>query len=45
MYPVGGRPTRVKVRACSWDRMRGGNEAHEVDRQSRPRDGEQVIGL
>src|SRR5450759_1870268 len=42
---VGVGPAGQESEPCSQDRMRGGNEAHGVDRQSHPWDGEQVIGL
>src|SRR5216683_1723482 len=45
MYSVGTDPPEEKSDLCSWDRIRGGNEANEVDQQSHPWDGERVIGL
>ena len=44
VYSVGVDPPEQKSELCSLDRIRGGNEANEVDRQSHPWDGEQVIG-
>src|SRR6266571_8553428 len=45
MYSVGIGPPEEKSDLCSLDRIRGGNEANEVDQQSHPWDGERVIGL
>jgi hypothetical protein len=45
MYSVGTDPPEEKSDLCSLDRIRGGNEANEVDQQSHPWDGERVIGL
>ena len=45
MYSVGTNPPEEKSDLCSLDRIRGGNEANEVDQQSHPWDGERVIGL
>ncbi len=45
MCSVGTGPPEEKSDLCSLDRMRGGNEANEVDQQSHPWDGERVIGL
>ena len=45
MYSVGIGPPEEKSELCSLDRIRGGNEASEVDQQSHPWDGERVIGL
>jgi hypothetical protein len=45
MYSVGTGPPEEKSDLCSEDRIRGGNEANEVDQQSHPWDGERVIGL
>src|SRR5262245_38889824 len=44
MYSVGTNPPEEKSDLCSLDRIRGGNEANEVDQQSHPWDGERVIG-
>jgi hypothetical protein len=44
-YSVEINPPGEKSDPCSWDRIRGGNEANEVDQQSHPWDGERVIGL
>ena len=44
-YSVGTNPPGEKSDSCSWGRIRGGNEANEVDQQSHPWDGERVIGL
>jgi hypothetical protein len=44
MYSVGTNPPGEKSDLCSLDRIRGGNEANEVDQQSHSRDGERVIG-
>ena len=45
MYSVGTDPPEEKSDLCSLDRIRGGDEANEVDQQSHPWDGERVIGL
>jgi hypothetical protein len=45
MYSVGTNPPEEKSDLCSLDRIRGGDEANEVDQQSHPWDGERVIGL
>ncbi len=45
MCSVGTGPPEEKSDLCSLDRIRGGNEASEVDQQSHPWDGERVIGL
>jgi hypothetical protein len=45
MYSVGTDLPEEKSDLCSLDRIRGGNEANEVDQQSHPWDGERVIGL
>src|SRR6266404_945570 len=39
MYSVGTDPPEEKSDLCSLDRIRGGNEANEVDRPSHPWDG------
>ena len=44
MYSVGTNPPEEESDLCSLDRIRGGNEANEVDQQSHPWDGERVIG-
>ena len=44
MYSVGTNPPEEKSDLCSLDRIRGGNEANEVDQQSHPWDGKRVIG-
>ena len=44
MYSVGTNPPEEKSDLCSLDRIRGGDEANEVDQQSHPWDGERVIG-
>jgi hypothetical protein len=36
MYSVGTGPPEEKSDLCSLDRIRGGNEANEVDQQSHP---------
>jgi hypothetical protein len=45
MYSVGTNPPEERSDLCSLDRIRGGDEANEVDQQSHPWDGERVIGL
>jgi hypothetical protein len=45
MYSVGTDPPEEKSDLRSLDRIRGGDEANEVDQQSHPWDGERVIGL
>src|SRR2546425_450145 len=45
MYSVETDPPEEKSGLCSLDRIRGGDEANEVDQQSHPWDGERVIGL
>ena len=44
MYSVGTNPPEEESDLCSLDRIRGGNEANEVDQQSHLWDGERVIG-
>ena len=44
MYSVGTNPPEEKSDLCSLDRIRGGDEANEVDQQSHSWDGERVIG-
>jgi hypothetical protein len=45
MYSVGTNPPEEKSDLCSLDRIRGGDEANEVDQQSHPWDGERVIAV